>query len=86
MRSLYVLVALAALCLAGCLDSSAGDVAGAERAAAQAPKSVEELPADMPPEARASAAAAIGQSSSMQQQANDPARARALQEMNRQRG
>ncbi len=63
------LVALALVGGFGCRGSSdSGDVARAEAAAAAAPKSVEELPADMPPEAKRGAAAAMGQSQAMQQQ------------------
>ncbi len=60
----------------GCRGSSdSGDVARAEAAAAAAPKTVDELPADMPPEAKRGAAAAMGQSQAMQQQMDAQAEA-----------
>lgn len=70
----------------GCSPSANGDVETATKAAAAAPKSVDQLPADMPPEARSAAASAMGQAQAMQQQANDPNRLRAMQEMRKQSG
>jgi Tfp pilus assembly protein PilP len=78
---------ISALGLMGCSGGSdPGDVETAAKAAAAAPKSVDQLPADMPPEAKAAAAAAMGQAQAAQQQANDPARLRAMQEMRKQSG
>jgi len=76
----------AGLIVAGCASEDQGDVEAARKAAAAAPKSVEQLPADMPPEARSAAASAMGQAAAAEQQANDPARVRAMQEMRRQSG
>lgn len=64
-----------ALALTGCSGSDRGDVKAAEEAAARAPKSVEQLPADMPPEARRGAEAGMGQQQAMQQQMNAQAEA-----------
>jgi hypothetical protein len=85
-RNLLVL-AVALVATAGCSSSEdPGDVAGATKAIAAGPKSVEQLPENMPKEAKASAAAAMGQAAAVQQQMSDPARARAMEEMRKQRG
>lgn len=84
-RHIILCAVVACTGLIGCSPSSDGDPEAAAKAAAAAPKSVDQLPADMPPEAKASAASAMGRSQAMQQQANDPARARAMQEMQKQR-
>jgi len=87
MKRVALFVAAATcLAVAGCTSQDEGDVEGAQKAAAAAPKSVDQLPADMPPEARAAAASAMGQAAAAEQQANDPARVRAMQEMRRQSG
>lgn len=87
MKHLHLFIAVAVgLALVGCSSNEEGDVASATEAAAAAPKSVEQLPADMPPQARAAAASAMGQAEAARQQANDPARVRAMQEMRRQSG
>jgi hypothetical protein len=82
----HVLLVTAALVAAvGCSSSpDNGDVETATRAAAAVPKTPDQLPANMPPEARASAASAMQQAAAMQQQAQDPARVRAMQEMQKQ--
>ncbi len=82
---LFVAVALVAT--AGCSSSEdPGDVAGASKAIAAGPKSVDQLPADMPPQAKAAASAAMGQAAAQQQMAADPARVRAMEEMKKQHG
>lgn len=87
MKTLNLFFVLAAgMIVAGCASEDQGDVEAASKAAAAAPKSVEQLPADMPPEARSAAASAMGQAAAAEQQANDPARVRAMQEMRRQSG
>jgi hypothetical protein len=53
-----------------------GDVDLAKKASAEAPKSEAQLPANMPPEARRSAGAAIAQQQAMAQQAEAQNRAR----------
>jgi len=69
-------VTLVAAALIGCDNSgSAGDVKSAEAAAKAAPRSVEQLPQDMPPEARRAAEAAMGQSQAAQAQMNAQAEA-----------
>jgi len=87
MKNLLILTA--GLCLlAGCTGSDSGDVEAAKAAAAAAPKSVDELPSDMPEEAKRGAAAAIEQGKAMEQQmgAQNDARAKAMAEMQRQKG
>lgn len=86
MKDLWIPAALVALVVssAGCTGSDEGDVDTAAKAAAAAPKSVDQLPADMPPEARAAASSAMGSAQAAQEQANDPARVRAMQEMRKQ--
>lgn len=80
-------VGMALVVLAGCSPvEDAGNVQGATQAASVAPKTIDQLPKDMPPEARRGAQAAMGQAQAVQQQANDPARVRAMQEMRRQHG
>lgn len=72
--------------LAGCSGTGdAGDVELAKKASESAPKSVDQLPADMPPEARRAAEAAMGQKSAMSEQMakENEARKRAIQGANR---
>lgn len=69
--------------LAGCSGSDSGDVEKAKEAAEKAPKSVDELPADMPPQARANAAAAIEQAK-VRSQFEDDAQKRAMEAMRKQ--
>lgn len=59
MRNLILILTIGVFAV-GCKPDN-GDVDVAVRAAQAAPKSVDQLPADMPPEARASAAGAIAQ-------------------------
>ena len=80
-----IIIAIAAL-IVGCSTQDNGNVEVSQKAAQAAPTKVSELPADMPPEAKASAAAAMGQAQAIQARNNDPARARAMQEMQRQKG
>lgn len=75
MKTTLLLLIGASLALAGCSGSDRGDVKAAEEAAARAPKSVDQLPADMPPEAKRGAAAAMGQQQAMQQQMDAQAEA-----------
>ncbi|MEJ5170294.1 MAG: hypothetical protein WHU10_04845 [Fimbriimonadales bacterium] len=69
--------------LAGCSGSDSGDVEKAKEAAEKAPKSVDELPADMPEQARRNAAAAIEQAKARQQFEGD-AQAKAMEMMRKQ--
>lgn len=69
--------------LTGCSGSDSGDVERAKEAAEKAPKSVDELPADMPPQARANAAAAIEQAKA-RQQFEDDAQTKAMEMMRKQ--
>lgn len=87
MKNLLIL-AVGVFLLAGCTGSDSGDVEAAKAAAAAAPKSVDELPSDMPDDAKRGAAAAIGQGKEMEQQmgAQNDARARAMAEMEKQKG
>lgn len=87
MKNLLIL-ALGLCLLAGCTGPDSGNVDAAKEAAAAAPKSVDELPADMPDEAKRGAAAAIGQGKEMQDKMNAEAdaRARAMAEMQKQKG
>lgn len=80
-----ILLSVTALAVTGCNSGGdAGDVDTAAAAARSAPKSAADLPKDMPAEARRSAEAAMG--SPGRAAAEDPARVRAMQEMNKQRG
>lgn len=71
----YLLPIVLGILLVGCSGSESGDVAAANKAAAEAPKSADELPAEMSPEARRSAEAAIKQSEAMRQQMDSQAAA-----------
>ncbi|CAN1553033.1 hypothetical protein MCEMSE15_02269 [Fimbriimonadaceae bacterium] len=71
----YLLPIVAGILLVGCSGSDDGDVAAANKAAAEAPKSADELPAEMSPEARRSAEAAMKQSEAMRQQMDSQAAA-----------
>ncbi|MCW5942985.1 MAG: hypothetical protein KIS66_12180 [Fimbriimonadaceae bacterium] len=75
MKTLVPFLIGCALVLAGCSGSDQGDVKKAEEAAARAPKSVDQLPADMPPEAKRGAEAAMGQQQAMKQQMDAQAEA-----------
>lgn len=67
----WILLALPLMLMGGCTDDvSAADVQRGEEAAKNAPQSVDELPADMSPEARASAERAIESSRAAQQHMN----------------
>lgn len=83
MKRLIILTILATGLVAGCSSNDSGDVEAANKAAAQAPKSADQLPTDMPPEARKQAESAIAQQQAMSQQANteNDARMRAMQGM-----
>ena len=86
MKYLISLLTLA-VALAGCSgQDDNGDVAAAQAAIKNGPKTPDQLPANMPPQARAAATAAMQQAAAQQQQAGDPARLRAMQEMQKQRG
>jgi len=71
----YLLPIVAGILLVACSGSDDGDVAAANKAAAEAPKSADELPAEMSPEARRSAEAAMKQSEAMRQQMDSQAAA-----------
>ncbi len=91
MRSILKMMrwALAGLCLAmlaGCGEAPSSDPVVAKKSAQSAPKNASELPANMPPEARASAAAAIGQAKAQQNMNNDSARMKAFEMMKKQNG
>jgi len=82
-----LLLAVALVATAGCSSSEdPGDVAAAAKASAAGPKSVDQLPGNMPAEAKAAAGAALGQAAAAQQQASDPARVHAMEEMKKQHG
>ncbi|RYG38014.1 hypothetical protein EON81_04850 [bacterium] len=67
--------------LFGCAPpEDTGDPSVARKATESAPKSVDQLPENMPPQARSSAAAAMGQSAAMAQQMEAQNRARMLAE------
>lgn len=85
-KYLLALVALVgASFIVGCDGpGESGDVDGAKKAAQAAPKSADQLPAEMPPQARNAAASAMGQAAAAQQAGNDPGRVRAMQEMQKQ--
>lgn len=88
MKKLLVLgtTCLGLLVLGGCAaENETGDVAAAQKAARSAPKTAEELPSDMPPQAKSAATSAMGQAQAAQQMGNDPARVRAMQEMQKQK-
>ena len=88
MKKLIIPIACICFFLAGCPAPDSGDVEAAKAASQQAPKSVEQLPPDMPEEAKRSAAGAIqaGKDREAQMNAQADARARAMAEMERQRG
>jgi Tfp pilus assembly protein PilP len=65
----------AILAMVGCETDDRGDVAAAEKAARNAPTSVDQLPPDMPPEARRQAEAAMKQREAMQQHMDQQAEA-----------
>ena len=70
-------LALVALAAVGCgSGGDSGDVEAAKKAAAAVPKKVEDLPANMPPEARRGAEAGIKQAAEMEkmQQQQEAAR------------
>ncbi len=83
-------LALACLVTCVCIGCSGEpepvDTPQARKAAQAAPKSTSELPASMPPEAKAGAAAAMGQAKVIQDQNSDPARVHAMQMMRQQHG
>lgn len=84
-----LLIPIACLCfLAGCPGPDSGDVEAAAAAAKAVPKSADELPADMPDDAKRGAAGAIqaGQEREAQMKAEADARSRAMAEMEKQRG
>lgn len=86
MRKLLISTLAIGGILAGCSGGGdPGDVETAKKAAEAAPKSVDQLPADMPPEARRAAEAAMGQKAAMSEQMSkeNEARKRAMQGMNR---
>ena len=83
-KRLLVGACAAACLLGGCAsDGGPGDVAGAEAASRAAPKSADQLPADMDPRARASAEAAMKQQDArtQQMQSQGDAMMRARQKM-----
>lgn len=85
MKSLALIVILG-IAAVGCKPDN-GDVETALRATKEAPKSVDELPPDMPPEARASAANAMGMAKAQGQINAQEAQARAhAMEMMRKQG
>jgi len=86
MRHRYLYLGIASLLLAGCGSGSSSDPVAAQRAATAAPTSAAALPGDMPPEARASAAAAIGQAEEQKRMNSDPARLHAMEMMKKQHG
>lgn len=73
--SKYLIIGVMAALLAGCGPSSDGDVAAGEEAAKKSPpvSKVEDLPANMPPQARAQAEAAIRQQEAQRKFAEEQA-------------
>lgn len=71
----YVSLGLLALLVAGCGSNPDGDVAAGEEAAKKSPPitRVEDLPADMPPQMRAQAEAAIKQQEAQRKYAEEQA-------------
>lgn len=71
MKRLFSLLPLAFIAI-GCSggDADSGDVAAANKAAAEAPKSVDQLPSNLSPEQRATAEAGMGANSAMAEQMN----------------
>lgn len=86
MRNL-ILIVLLGFFTVGCKPDT-GDVETALKATREAPKSVDELPPDMPPEARASAANAMGMAKAQGQINSQEAQARthAMEMMRKQGG
>ena len=77
MKKLLPFSIVLALCAIGCKGGGdSGDVDAAAKASAAAPKTVDQLPADMPPEAKRAAAGAMAQQQAMAQQADAQNRAR----------
>lgn len=68
----------------GCDTTNSSDPLAAKKAADAAPKSAADLPSTMPPEAKASAIAAIGQAKAQEQQNGSEARVKAFKMMQQQ--
>ncbi len=68
MKFILPVVALAGL-LVGCAKDETGDVETAKKASEAAPKTVDQLPANMPPEAKRAAQGAMGAQQAMANQA-----------------
>ena len=67
--SLIIGFAALGLVAGGCMGGNdSGDVEKAKKASAEMPKSVDQLPSDMPPQAKAAAAGAMGASQGMSEQ------------------
>lgn len=81
-----LLLAIFALAAFGCQGGSGSADASASGPSAPPVKSAADLPKDMPAQAKASAASAMGQAAAAQQMANDPARVKAMEEMKKQHG
>jgi hypothetical protein len=77
----YLLIGAFALVCVGCSGDETVDTPVARKAAAAGIKPAAQLPATMPAEARASAAAAMGQAKAQQDMNNDPARVHAMEMM-----
>jgi len=87
MKTRIALLGLVAVCIFGCSSAAdTGDKPEGRQAAAKTPKSASQLPENMPPEAKASAAAAIGQAQAASEQNGNAARIHAMQMMNQQKG
>ncbi len=72
MKKLLPLASLLVLFTIGCNSGGdSGDVEAAKKAAAATPKSVDQLPADMPAEARRGAAGGIAQQQAMEKQSQE---------------
>ncbi len=82
---LLIGIGLAIAC-AGCSSEDNGNVVEGAKSAAAAPKSASDLKKDMPPEARAAAAASMGSAQAQTQMNSDPARVHAMEMMKKQRG
>lgn len=65
MKHLIPVIIVGGLFLGGCGSSDSGDTTLGDKSLKEGPKSIDQLPPDMPPEARQQAAAAMAQGQAM---------------------